>query len=731
MDSVKYLYVPGFEGMVRDHSPRVLPDNVLHDCRNVIFKDGKVVRRWGCARISLGQGLGGVITAIQFYKKLNEQTSFILVASEQDIFSYNQSNGFFSSILPSYADGTISLNHGDDGFCVIDGALTAWDVDWLPHYGIIFDTDDPEDQNGMESIDFTEDSYDFETTLSYSRGALLTSDSLPEGTRVVSQTLTTVTMSHAATATGTDLVRYSRPVYSFIVDAVDEMRVLSPKASIYVTTNEASTIVSVSPGFNTDGIVPGLVMRMEGSDEGVVRRVIDDSTFELVDLPISAWSWLNRQAWFYPVPTSDSYVVRFFIAGSIDSPVSFAFPYSDDLSDTMAVIVSYADPPKKWDGEGLSEDLGGDPDYAMLAVYFGAALYEHLVFANMYDEVEGIYRYHRIAVGDAGDPEGWGNAFYDLYQTNSPINAMVMLGNRLVVYKEDSISHVYADPNGDNADPFNIDQDVEPTKGTVAGRSVVSFGTFHIFLGENNIYAYNGMTAIPIGDNIFDDLKKDYNFEFRRRCFAFPIYSENLYVLGIPTADSEYPDKFYVYNYMSKAWSIWTFPFGVTGYSFGERNFSPTFDDLSAEVASGMNVRWMDLLLSKKWCHFLGGADGHVYHFSDEFDTDAGTAIDAMVETKDFDFQIPIHTKKLLENSISFVPYTGSQMSLEMSNDGGATWADPIVFDIDGIGFIRRMCKYFSRSTLFRFRARNVNGSMFELESMNIGFTSEQGLKRG
>lgn len=191
--------------------------------------------------------------------------------------------------------------------------------------------------------------------------------------------------------------------------------------------------------------------------------------------------------------------------------------------------------------------------------YFGSVGYEHMMLANLYDG--GTYFPQTIEFSLAGQTESWPSTYYDLIDTNDEIMGLASLQTRLIIYKKFSITECWADPAGGNADPFNFNQNKIRNIGTPSIRTVVNYGKFHIFMGHDNIYMFDGINVTPIGDALINSLISELNKEYGHRCFAFPIRSENLYLLFIPTADETadevFCDKTYVYNYREKAWSIW------------------------------------------------------------------------------------------------------------------------------------------------------------------------------
>ncbi|GAF73783.1 unnamed protein product, partial [marine sediment metagenome] len=110
--------------------------------------------------------------------------------------------------------------------------------------------------------------------------------------------------------------------------------------------------------------------------------------------------------------------------------------------------------------------------------------------------------------GRMGDGD-WGNARFDLVDTAGAIVNSEMLGNSLIIYKEDAIySMTYI---GTTDVTFRFDMEI-PDEGLMAPRLMVQVGNSHFFVGNQNIYRYYGgvnLEAIggPIWSKFLEDLE--------------------------------------------------------------------------------------------------------------------------------------------------------------------------------------------------------------------------------
>lgn len=124
---------------------------------------------------------------------------------------------------------------------------------------------------------------------------------------------------------------------------------------------------------------------------------------------------------------------------------------------------------------------------------------------------------------------------------------------------------------GDNDAPF-VPRIQDMDTGIVAPSTCLpvadSAGTqVHVFLGQGpaglNVYAYDGNTVQPIGNEIQEDLKKTRTGK-REAAFAGVDPVGNYYLLFICEEGEEWPDQAWVYDIATGHWYRWEFPFSVS-----------------------------------------------------------------------------------------------------------------------------------------------------------------------
>lgn len=279
---------------------------------------------------------------------------------------------------------------------------------------------------------------------------------------------------------------------------------------------------------------------------------------------------------------TEDYCIRLCWSGTADDIHSVITPYDPVEQERILIIVNGVDKNQKWTGgvNTTCEKLysyddrtgavygaeGDDPNIAKYAGFFGSKVAEHVVLLWTIDGSGNLPC--NLDVSDAGETEIWNNAYYEILDTNDQLKGMLPLKNRFVIYKENSITLGGVLPNGNNTDPFDLRQNIGRGRGTVSIRTVKDFGEFHLFLSRDGVHRFDGISTVNVSGELLRTMMKEINWEYAHRSFAIHLKKDYLYVLFVPTleetvddiiikAESQNPDRAYVYNYQDKTWSIW------------------------------------------------------------------------------------------------------------------------------------------------------------------------------
>jgi len=458
-----------------------------------------------------------------------------------------------------------------------------------------------------------------------------------------------------------------------------------------------------------------------------IDSITDDTHLEL------------SSAWTGATGVSIDYVIRQCFSGDSDNFFSIAFPYDTDETEKILVATNGIDPIVKWTGTGVMEDLGGASGLSAKYIgYFGAIGYEHTYIGNVIDS--GTALPQAVYVSETGDPEDWPGIYYDLLTSEDEIKGMASLGTSLIIYKARSITEAWSTPAGGSADPLDFNQNKIKDVGTPSIRTVCDLGQYHIFMGWDNIYLFDGIQVIPIGTEIINTMLSEMNRDQIDKCFAVLIRGENLYCLFVPT-DNDYCDKVYVYNYQEKTWSIWTLYRNIEGVyglmTCGGKAVEQTAETWDSWLAAGytwedIEGRWDCLNMFSDDVYFLGDKDGYVYKFAPIYTTDNGTDFTATITTRDYPLNDMKYTVRLNELVIGLIKQSTGDIEVRCSVDFGANWSDWTtisMIDTENNIYMEQIANFVERGKQVRFEIRNSLGSYFEIESLLIGY-NDAGITR-
>jgi hypothetical protein len=361
---------------------------------------------------------------------------------------------------------------------------------------------------------------------------------------------------------------------------------------------------------------------------------------------------------------------------------------SSDLIDTAVPLLSGdeilcvtngVDNIRKWTASGNCSDLGGSPPKAKFIQEYKS----YLVCANI---TGGVDVSQRVQWSDTADPETWsgGNSgAVDLVEDGKPITGLNIFGTFLCVHKQTCI---YIGTLVSSSAIFRFDRRVTQA-GTVANGSIVNLPSGEqIFLAEDGLRIFNGVTAplipSPINDEIRDDLNKEYAF----KSWGVLVLEEDEVWIGIPMGSQTVGETVYKYNYKTGALYKDTRA-SINAVWRATQSSALTWDDFGDEVT------WDSLASTVRWNDGQLGSISGLLHFGDTsgvttiqrigYTADNGTAIDAYWDSKDFKAET---LGQLLRFQEIWVWARGSgALKVYYSTDEGETWtsAGTITLTVD------------------------------------------------
>lgn len=287
-----------------------------------------------------------------------------------------------------------------------------------------------------------------------------------------------------------------------------------------------------------------------------------------------------------------NYVIRLCWSGDEEDIHSIAIPTDATTNEKLLCVTNGVDNIQKWDGGVLSDylqDLGGAPNKARYLHYF----YDTLTLGWVIDT--GVDYPQTIEVADRTLPESWPHTgMWNLADGDDEIVGMERLQTRLIIYKEHSITEAYS--TNDASNPLEFNERKIANFGTPSIRTICNFGDYHLFMGWETIYYYNGISITDIGEDIADYMFRNISPEKIKQSFAVMIDELGLYCLFITESGYSYPNMVYIYNVKYKSWTIWemdglTDPASrdfFTAWGHYYEDLSKTWNDL--HIANGSYV---------------------------------------------------------------------------------------------------------------------------------------------
>ena len=377
-----------------------------------------------------------------------------------------------------------------------------------------------------------------------------------------------------------------------------------------------------------------------------------------------------------------------------------------------------ADKPREFDGTDVAI-ISNLPSSGNTVCRLIAVFTNHLLLMHT---VEGGTAFpQRVRWSEPGLDNDFNESvnFLDLYDSEDFIAATETLGTFQVIYKERSIYRMEFLGLSDQTWQFTRTIDGE---GALNQDAVINLGDEHLFMGNANIYRYDGNFSIdPVGDNIFDKIfaqDGELNPEFSSRVFA--VYVEELDEgwWFYPSGNDEFPKTMLKLKVSTRAWSIRKF--GVTLSGFG---FFQAQGDVTWQTALGTWAAFEGPWLSKQiqsnapTLHLLSEDQLRVYEYDYITAADDGTAIAFEFVTKDF--YVP--NRELRFDRYDFM-MKGTSVLIEASFNQGSSWETLGTVSPGNVFSRQRLFKQFiGRSIRFRF----TGSAGFGLDWLGFKFKRE------
>lgn len=275
---------------------------------------------------------------------------------------------------------------------------------------------------------------------------------------------------------------------------------------------------------------------------------------------------------------------------------------------------------------------------------------------------------------------GSGDEDLDSYFGDDVIMTALRLGNYVVIYGKNTI--VMQEHTGDATNPFSYYTRVTG-KGTPSRRGVVSVGNFHVMLGWDDVYVFNGgQEAESIGRKVRDELFRIINPQYIHRSFVRYLREKMEVRIYFPKIGSESPDTYFSYSLRNGSWTR-----GSRSYTAGGshvKKTSETWETFGEGVATWDSAigRWDDVVQEQDApTDLYGTSDGQIHQDLEASYNLIDVAISSRFETKDF-----VVGERYLASMTNWFEFTfeaiGHTVDVSYSTDQGVTWSTPVTFTL-------------------------------------------------
>ena len=325
------------------------------------------------------------------------------------------------------------------------------------------------------------------------------------------------------------------------------------------------------------------------------------------------------------------------------------------------------------EGRITMSDIGTEFQYAKQIMWFS----DHFMIGDY--ATDGARYRNRVGWGDFQElgiiTAGSDNGEYIISDAEGFLLRMIRLGPHLAIYFNESIVICDRVPTDDI---YAFDVRVHGT-GALAANAVANIGRgLHVFLGNDDVYAYDGgLAPEPIGDAVAKHILDSVNPDSVDTIVTQHLPLDNLVRWFLPIEAATQPNAVLVFNYREKTFSsLGKLAKTITSVGVGTRTASARCNDAQfvgvACNAGGLGACDDYYRRGGFAAPLLGANDGEVYEILESTTTDAGTAIVSELEgPSEFIGEAYGDQGAVVEVKVES---KGAAFEMEYSTDHGETW---------------------------------------------------------
>ena len=236
------------------------------------------------------------------------------------------------------------------------------------------------------------------------------------------------------------------------------------------------------------------------------------------------------------------------ITGSVTITAGHRFDFENFLS--TCIMTNDYDPPILWTGVGNCSTM--TVPTGLTRAKFVTKFQNYCLLANVV--VSGVDMPTRFYFSTIKTLDTWDLAdFYEIGMNDGEeITGFKVLGDRLIVYKTNSIYAVYYNGNADI--PFLI-QKTSSHVGCIAPYSIQEVDNGHVFLAYDGIYFFDGNNSYKISDRIRDTILGYSQSDYAN---AVSMYQKNKNRYWLAFATSSDNNRVITWDTINNAWSVYT-----------------------------------------------------------------------------------------------------------------------------------------------------------------------------
>jgi hypothetical protein len=299
-----------------------------------------------------------------------------------------------------------------------------------------------------------------------------------------------------------------------------------------------------------------------------------------------------------------------------------------------------------------------------------------------------------------------------------PIRKPLVLSDRLMIYSDDTIHGV---THTGGTEIFSFERLLSDTR-LASARSVVDVSGSHMFLGQENVYLFDGTrNLLPLADLISLRTREELQSDLKARAWAFLDKAKNNVYWCIPTGDDTsniYKMEFNLYDLKQVRWTKLVYPNRLTVMGFWRRNQNLAWDELTATWA-GLSWNWNQGSVKAGFPQRVLGFGQSVALEDDTVWTDNDEVVDAFWDSIDLTPPEDAYLGELGRFSQIELELRGGEVEVYYSVDRGANFVLADTLELTG-SFTRYKVDIDVVGASLRVRVRNKAANGFEFRWLRV-----------